>query len=280
MAPIPLISVCIPVYNGEQHIQETIESVQKQTFSDFELLIQDNASTDATWELLVRLAAQDPRISLARNPNNLGMSGNWNAVIDRAQGKYVMLLSADDLLLPNFLRDCLAEFEREPVDAVTANHLYLEEGKTRKRNVRVKAGTYRDFVNKVMLFNPFSINFTLFSRTALDRLRVNRRVFARSLYTCDYDLWLRAAGAGMAVSYLEEPLALYRVHTSNLSKQRIRMNKHTFLTLAAIKQLRKQHGLAYRFTVFRLFARHLAIAIRGSAVNKRLLACQLAEILG
>lgn len=280
MAPIPLISVCIPVYNGEPHIHETIESVQKQTFSDFELLIQDNASTDATWELLVRLAAQDSRISLARNPSNLGMSGNWNAVIDRARGKYAMLLSADDLLMPDFLLRCLAEFEREPVEAVTANHLYLEEGKTRKRNARARAGIHRDFVNEVMLFNPFSINFTLFSRKALDRLRVNQRVFARSLYTCDYDLWLRAAGAGMAVLYLAEPLALYRVHASNLSRQRIRMNKHTFLTLAAIKPLRNRHGFTYRFTIFRLFVRHLAIAIRGNAADKRLLACELAEILG
>lgn len=280
MEPIPLVSVCIPVYNGEQHIRETIESVQSQTFPDFELLIQDNASTDATWELLGKLAGQDTRISLVKNQSNLGMAGNWNAVIDRARGKYVMLLSADDLLMPTFLEDCLAEFDRVNVAAVTSNHLYLEEGKTRKRNVRVSAGIYLNFVNKVLLFNPFSINFTLFSREALDHLRINRRVFARSLYTCDYDLWLRAAGAGLAVSYLEEPLAQYRVHTSNLSKQRVRMNKHTFLTLAGIKQLRKRHGLTYRFTIFRLFARHLAIAMRGNAVDKRLLACELAEIVG
>lgn len=280
MTHIPLVSVCIPVYNGEQHIRETIESVQNQTFSDFELLVQDNASTDATWELLGRLAAEDPRILLAWNTNNLGMAGNWNAVIDRARGKYVMLLSADDLLMPTFLEDSLAEFDKAQVDAVTANHLYLEGEKTRARKIRMRAGIYRDFVNRVLLANPFSINFTLFSRASLDRLRVNRRVFARSLYTCDYDLWIRVAGAGMAVSYLATPLAQYRVHASNLSRQRIRMNKHTFLTLAAIKQLREKNGVAYRFTIFRLLVRHLAVALRGNIMDKRLLACELAELLG
>ena len=99
----PQITVALPVYNGEQYIAVAIESVLSQTFSDFELLILDNCSTDNTLNVIKTF--DDPRIRLIVNTKNLGMIGNWNLAVSLATGNYIKILSHDDLLAPN----CLAQ---------------------------------------------------------------------------------------------------------------------------------------------------------------------------
>ena len=99
----PQITVALPVYNGEQYIAVAIESVLSQTFSDFELLILDNCSTDNTLNVIKTF--DDPRIRLIVNTKNLGMIGNWNLAVSLATGNYIKILSHDDLLASS----CLAE---------------------------------------------------------------------------------------------------------------------------------------------------------------------------
>ncbi len=98
----PLLTIAIPTYRGAQVIGETIRSVLSQTLSDFELIIVDDNSPDAT-EAVVR-AFDDPRIRYLKNPANLGPEGNWNRCMAEARGQYFKLLPHDDLLMP----DCLA----------------------------------------------------------------------------------------------------------------------------------------------------------------------------
>src|SRR4051812_12735940 len=102
MGSQPLVSVCIPSYNGESFIGRTLESVLAQSLPDFELIIVDDASTDATVSIIN--AFGDPRIQLYENDKNLGMAGNWDRALSKARGKYVKLLCGDDILYP----DCLA----------------------------------------------------------------------------------------------------------------------------------------------------------------------------
>lgn len=105
----PLVSVCIPCYNGEHFITGTVESVLAQSFTEFELVIIDDASTDQTLTKLERFT--DPRIRLSRNTQNLGMGQNWNNSVSRARGKYVKLLCGDDLLEPQCLARQVAALE-------------------------------------------------------------------------------------------------------------------------------------------------------------------------
>jgi glycosyltransferase involved in cell wall biosynthesis len=98
----PLISVCIPCYNGEEFISQTIQSVLAQTFKDFELLLTDDHSNDRTVSIIRSFG--DPRINLVQNSHNLGLGANWNKTLSRATGKYVKLLGGDDVLSP----ECLA----------------------------------------------------------------------------------------------------------------------------------------------------------------------------
>lgn len=93
----PLVSIGMPVYNGERFIREALDSLLVQTFTDFELIISDNASTDAT-ELICRsYAKQDPRIRYIRQPKNLGALPNFQFVLNEARGEYFMWAACDDV---------------------------------------------------------------------------------------------------------------------------------------------------------------------------------------
>jgi glycosyltransferase involved in cell wall biosynthesis len=83
----PKVSVCIPVYNCEAYLANTIRSVLAQSLTDFELVIIDNASTDRTAEIISGF--EDPRLRSLRNEKNLGMMGNWNRCLEEARGEFI-----------------------------------------------------------------------------------------------------------------------------------------------------------------------------------------------
>src|SRR5215212_10104103 len=103
----PRVTVGIPVYNGAKYLGQAIESVLAQTFADFELIICDNASTDATAAIALDYAARDPRVRYARNRENLGVGRNFNRLIELGMGQYFKWLAADDVIAPEFLERCV-----------------------------------------------------------------------------------------------------------------------------------------------------------------------------
>ncbi|MGK9168536.1 glycosyltransferase family 2 protein [Inquilinus limosus] len=116
------ISIGLPVYNGENYLAEAISSVLAQTYTDFELIICDNASSDRTEEICRRYAEADPRIRYHRNPRNLGASANFRRTFELATGEYFRWLAHDDVLAPEYLERCVAALDREP-DAILAQPL-------------------------------------------------------------------------------------------------------------------------------------------------------------
>jgi glycosyltransferase involved in cell wall biosynthesis len=111
--PLPLVSIGLPVYNGENFVAEAIECVLAQSFSDWELVISDNASTDGTLNICRAFAARDPRISVHRNERNLGVARNYNRTFELSRGRYFAWLAHDDFVGPEFLERCLQELERD-----------------------------------------------------------------------------------------------------------------------------------------------------------------------
>ena len=109
----PLISIGLPVYNGEKHIQETLDSLTRQSFKNFEIVICDNASTDKTEEICRKYVEKDPRIKYHQNSTNLGPAKNYNLVFERSQGKYFKWASYDDLYRPNYLEKCVDILEKD-----------------------------------------------------------------------------------------------------------------------------------------------------------------------
>jgi glycosyltransferase involved in cell wall biosynthesis len=116
------VSIGLPVYNGENYIAQAIDSVLIQTYTDFELVICDNGSTDRTEEICRRQAEADPRIRYHRNSENLGASANFRRTFELATGEYFRWLAHDDVLAPQYLDRCVAALDREP-DAILAQPL-------------------------------------------------------------------------------------------------------------------------------------------------------------
>ena len=122
--PLPAISVGLPVYNGERYLQGAIDSVLAQGDPDFELILCDNASTDATAEICRRAAESDHRVRHERNPDNIGAARNYNRCFALARAPLFRWMNADDLIEPTLHERCRAALADNP-------QAVLAYGKTR-----------------------------------------------------------------------------------------------------------------------------------------------------
>jgi glycosyltransferase involved in cell wall biosynthesis len=110
----PRVSIGMPVYNREKYVGAAIEAHLSQTYSNFELVITDNASTDRSAEICRAYAAKDPRVKYYRNPQNLGASGNYNRCFELSIGEYFRWTPSDDLISPNLLERAVEVLDGDP----------------------------------------------------------------------------------------------------------------------------------------------------------------------
>lgn len=113
-ADLPKVSVGMPVYNGEEYLEEALDSLLAQTYEDFELIISDNASTDRTEEICRAYAEDDRRVRYFRNEKNIGGSKNFIRVVHLARGEYFHWAAHDDVVAPEFIEACFEVLERNP----------------------------------------------------------------------------------------------------------------------------------------------------------------------
>lgn len=111
---IPITTLAIPVYNGERYIGALLDSVRVQDDDRLEIVITDNASTDATMDVVSTAAARDDRIRVFRATENAGAARNFNWAFDEARGEYFKWVAADDLIAPTFVSECRAALESDP----------------------------------------------------------------------------------------------------------------------------------------------------------------------
>lgn len=112
--PTPRVTVGLPVYNGENYVADAIESVLNQTYMDFELVISDNGSTDATQEICEAYAARDSRVRYVRSRENRGAAWNYNRTVELARGEYFRWLAHDDCLAPTLLQKSVFVLDSYP----------------------------------------------------------------------------------------------------------------------------------------------------------------------
>lgn len=123
-----LVSVAIPTYNRAGDLERAVASVLAQTHHELELVISDNASSDATPEVCARLAAADERVLVVRQAVNRGPVANFNSVLEQLRGRHVMLLADDDALAPEFVERCLATFATEPRASIVHGRTCFVDG--------------------------------------------------------------------------------------------------------------------------------------------------------
>lgn len=121
----PRVTIGVPVFNGGSFLAETLDSLLNQTFSDFEIVISDNASTDRTEQICRDYVARDPRIRYYRSDVNRGAAWNHNRVFELSRGDYFKWNSADDLCAPEFLARCIAALDEDQSAVMACSHVLV-----------------------------------------------------------------------------------------------------------------------------------------------------------
>jgi glycosyltransferase involved in cell wall biosynthesis len=127
MAPV---TIGLPGFNGEAFLRQAVDSILAQTYTDFELLLSDNCSTDRTAVICQSYLLADPRIRYVRQPVNIGAAKNYNGLVALSSGKYFKWAAHDDVLAPRFLEECVRALEQDPgvVLAFARTQLIGEDG--------------------------------------------------------------------------------------------------------------------------------------------------------
>ncbi len=210
----PKISVCLPCYNRQDYIGESIESVLNQTFSDFELIITDNCSTDGTVEIIQKYASKDSRIHFYVNDSNLGLIGNLNRGILLGRGEYIKPIFSDDMLPPRCLEVFADVLDKNPSVSLATSFMKTFGKSESVRDEKFFPGT--GLLNgkksqKSLFFDgnwPGSPSSVMFRRKDL-----YIGLFNQALTACseDLEMWAKLLGLGDAY-VVPEILSCVRIH--------------------------------------------------------------------
>lgn len=231
-----LVSVIIPTFNSEKFILEAILSVQNQSYTNWEIILFDDCSTDATLSIVSELALQDKRIKYSKLSKNSGTGVARNSAMAVAKGKYIAFLDADDLWKPNklelqinFMQSNILPFTFSFYDCID------EEGKSLNKRVEAPLNlSYRQlfFCNYIgNLTAIYDVNY--FGKIPISSIRKRQ----------DWMLWLTVLKKIKVAHTVTESLAYYRVRDNSLSTSKFDLIKYNFAVY------RKFHGFSFPIAV-------------------------------
>lgn len=209
----PIVSVIVPVYNGEKYIMQTMSSLTSQRFQDYEIIVVDDGSTDNT-QKLVKHFFFDRRVRLVTKENG-GTGSALNMGHSMARGKYATWCSADNIYLPNFLLELVValqqcEQEKLPIEFVYSDFAYMDQnGNKIKDQVHEKPQTREDLVNGYDLGISFMYTMALWRKTGLYWPNI-----------CEDYEWAVRAAQHTHFGLIKSVLAAYRVHPNQISGNR------------------------------------------------------------
>lgn len=202
----PKISVVMPVYNREQYLKESIESILNQTFTDFEFIIVDDQSTDSSWQIIQEYAAKDSRIIAVKNNGKKGCYSARNCGHRLAKGKYIAVMDSDDIALPQRLQTQFDFMEQHPYIGVCGSW----------------ATTFGDENNIVKPWHTHEkireVNFffcAMVHPTVIFRHKDNIVYSEEGLSSQDYELYSRKINE-LKFANIPKVLLLYRVHKNQI----------------------------------------------------------------
>ncbi len=212
--PTPLVSVIMPAWNTAAYVAEAIESILAQTMGDFELLVVDDGSRDATLEIARSFA--DPRVQVLHNPVNLGVATARNLALAVARGQYIALMDSDDIAMRERLAAQLdllagnADIDVCGTDAEILGDLSAKATDVAQHDPEIKA--------MLIVARAYIVNPTVVVRRALIE-RHALRFRSDLVVTSDYAFWVACMRAGARFANIKRPLLRYRWHGKNISSQ-------------------------------------------------------------
>jgi glycosyltransferase involved in cell wall biosynthesis len=230
------VSIGIAVYNGQQFIEQAIDSLLVQTFRDFEIIICDNDSQDRTEQICLEYMRRDPRVRYHRNPTNLGLAANWARVLKLATGKYFKYAAYDDFCAPEFLERCVDVLDRHPdVILVYPKTILLDEISGRqteyedRQNLQSGRASQR-FAQLLEQMRLCNIIFGLHRTSELRKTAGYRRYLGADI--------VLMAELSLRGKFYEIPEFLFyrRFHTSAASSMKDKKQLEAFLEPAVARQ--------------------------------------------
>jgi glycosyltransferase involved in cell wall biosynthesis len=239
MADYPFCSVLMPVHNGQRYLRESIESILKQTFPNFEFVIINDGSTDDTKDILYSYSRHDPRIKVLTQENR-GIVSALNNGLRECKGEWVFRIDSDDIAVPDRLELQLEEARKNPGLVLIGG--FCEQ--INENNGRLRLNKYptkhKALVNNLESLRPFLATPTIcFKRTVVNEISGYRERFE---YADDIDLWVRLAEKGK-FSCVNRVVTRLRKHSSNFSA--IHFKKfQIYGTCAVVCYFRRRLGLS------------------------------------
>ncbi|MFV5696975.1 glycosyltransferase family 2 protein [Flavobacterium sp. ZT3R17] len=218
---IPLVSIITPSFNSEKFIAETIQSVQNQTYKNWEMIIVDDCSSDETLSIVTKIALQDNRIQLFQSEKNSGTGIARNTALTKCKGRYISFLDADDLWKPqklekqiNFLKINNLPFIFSFYDCIDEEGNPLNKRVEAPRNLSYRQLFFCNYVGN--LTGIYDVNY--FGKIAISSIRKRQ----------DWMLWLTILKKIKTAQPIPESLALYRIRENSISASKLDLLKHNF----------------------------------------------------
>lgn len=208
---MPEVSIITPCYNSSKFLQQTIDSVLNQTFTDWEWLITDDKSTDNSVEIIRKV--NDERIKLTVAEKNGGAGHARNLSLEKASGRFITFLDADDFWEPNFLEEMVSFMKKENAELAYSNYSRCDE------NLIPKIDDFK--ADKNVSFNNLlkTCRLSLLS-SMYDSQRVGKEFFPEGSKREDHVMWLNLLKKIPVGKPLPKTMAKYRMHASSISRKK------------------------------------------------------------
>jgi glycosyltransferase involved in cell wall biosynthesis len=219
--PRPLVSIGMAVYNGERYLRQALDSVKSQDYTNYELIISDNASTDHTEDICREYAAADNRVAYSRNATNIGAPANFNRVFALSHGRYFMWASDDDYRDPSYIRKCVNAFGTADNIVLAGTECYCLDADGRlllldKSLTTIGMSPVRRFMRYKRILHDYNTHRGGIFYGLYDRNIMRTVMPMKNAMTADQDMMLELSLIGSFVT-VNEPLLSRRMTGSSRS---------------------------------------------------------------
>ncbi len=241
-----LLSVVSPMHNGSLYLEAFLQSVLRQSFSSFELIMVDDGSTDDSAQIIQNYQNKDSRIRLIRQTQK-GAGSARNLGLSHAKGQYIIFLDCDDWFCKDFFKTMIDRIKKDRSDVAVCEFFIYDQKTTQTRRFRIAEEAESEIAGTNLIFDLLVPNpWTKLYRT--DFLRQHKLSFQEITSCNDWSFAYTSLACAHKISVIREPLVFYRSETSvSISSYRYRRTKDIVLAIKHLKSELKKRGLFSRY---------------------------------
>ncbi|MNX98744.1 putative glycosyltransferase EpsH [compost metagenome] len=239
MNSLPLVSICIPTFNGEKYLQETLNSIQEQTYSNIEVIVSDDKSMDKTLDIIEKFKPQSKFPVFLYHHKPKGIGANWNNCIKKANGEFIKFLFQDDVMEENCIEEMISIYDENPaVGLIASKRSFIIEQNAVGENTNNWIKKYEDLQNgltqkksNVLILDKLVFKRNDFRKPPFNKIGepsavlfrkdiVNKIGYFRTdlRQILDYEFWYRILKQ-QPILIINKPLVKFRIHQNQTTNE-------------------------------------------------------------